>query len=1273
MASVGVPQPEAVLVLQELRQRVGAPSGRQLSACVESKSATTMFNVYTGRGSHRRDTVRSFVVACLEYARRYHVDSQLAPEHRQVAYWLQRYDEAVKASRQEVRGSGGGERNLRTGQSVRTRYVAQVRRIAPEELVDRGTELAELARFCTSAETAGRYWWWRAPAWSGKTALMSWFVLHPPEGVRVVSFFVTARFFSQNNRAAFIDNVLDQLLSLLDQDLPSLLTESTREMHLLQLLTEGAEACRDRDEQLVFVVDGLDEDRGVTVGADAHSIAALLPAQLPAGMRVIVAGRDNPPIPTDVPNTHPLREPGVVRALEPSPCAEAIRVDMERELKSLMLGTATERDLLGVLAAAGGGLSAEDLAELTTMSTWSIRDHLRTVTGRSFASRERHNQPGGAAEEVYQLGHQELQVMAVDMLRPAELEEYRLRLHKWAERYQTQGWPATTPEYLLRDYFDMLNASGDLRRMIDCATDIARHDRLRDLSGGDVLALSEISKAHERIPASHPPDLVAAARLAVHRDYLADRNAEVPVDLPTVWVLLHNPDRGEALARSLSSTYQQCQALALVTDALLETGEQQRAVDVINYAETLARRRADHQHVGLRAVAAMMVKIGEFDRAEALAHCLAGADNHKWAVEPVAEALVKANELGRAEQLAQSLNDPMERDEAEVAVAKATAEAGDRARAVMMLNDVEDRLGSFIYPGERNKVAVALAGARAWTGELERAKQIALSIRDFYPRIKALISVADAVAATSEPNIARGIAYQVEDELYSRPRYGWMLGSLIDVWIKVGDIARAEQLALALTDPFGERRALEPVTLAWVKDGKLAQAERLASSLTDLDERDRVHAVIARTLAEAGNLVRAEQFAKALTNSYRKCTALTVLARELVEAEDREHAVEIVSEAELLAQSQTDAIGQVRRWTALAVALVEVDEQQRATKAVSRAEPLVHLISDDGWQLGAWQQVINAMARAGDLARAKMLADSFVDLLLQSAAVTAIAEAAAAMGDAVEAENLLNSYFTPDYFDPDNEYFDEIAYGYAAASVAKALVDANETEYALKVIDRAVTVIDPNGETIGSLIDAMVKAGDLTRARRMTEHIDNLYSQIETLASIAEALAKRGQLKRAVRIINQAEKSFRDIKGPIGADRQCSVLTALARALDEAGERTRAVNMIDRTEALAGTIADSFKRNWALKLVADALIKVDALNRAEAIADLMTDSDRQRQVLTTLTQLRYASTPEVGIAQALTFNRWHTQLESLVQHSPEVVVAIFDELALLQTRNPIAL
>lgn len=123
--------------------------------------------------------------------------------------------------------------DLRTSAPVRSRYHLQVHRIAPRTLIGRSAELDELTVFCTSPEPFASYWWWRADAWSGKSALMSWFALHPPAGVRVVSFFVTARLHGQNDRSAFIDNVMEQLLALLGGDVPQFLGESTRDAHLL--------------------------------------------------------------------------------------------------------------------------------------------------------------------------------------------------------------------------------------------------------------------------------------------------------------------------------------------------------------------------------------------------------------------------------------------------------------------------------------------------------------------------------------------------------------------------------------------------------------------------------------------------------------------------------------------------------------------------------------------------------------------------------------------------------------------------------------------------------------------------------------------------------------------------------------------------------------------------------------------------------------------------------------------------------------------------------
>src|SRR5436305_565905 len=207
---------------------------------------------------------------------------------------------------------------------------------------DRDAELAELATFCTAADQ-GPYVWWQAEAWAGKSALLSWFVLHPPAGVRVVSFFVTARLADQDDRVAFIDAVSSQLAEVLGRTLSGQVSGAMREAYLLDSLRAAAEASRRRGQRLILLVDGLDEDQGVVAGPDAYSIAALLPQRPPGGMRIVVAGRPHPAIPADVPDGHPLRDPAVVRVLDRSVHAQVVRVDAERGLKRLLHGTPDEQ------------------------------------------------------------------------------------------------------------------------------------------------------------------------------------------------------------------------------------------------------------------------------------------------------------------------------------------------------------------------------------------------------------------------------------------------------------------------------------------------------------------------------------------------------------------------------------------------------------------------------------------------------------------------------------------------------------------------------------------------------------------------------------------------------------------------------------------------------------------------------------------------------------------------------------------------------------------
>ena len=196
------------------------------------------------------------------------------------------------------------------------------------------------------------------------------------------------------------------------QPAPPALPESTQEVFLLGLLRQTAGMCAEGGRRLVLVVDGLDEDRGVTTGPNAHSIAGFLPADPPHGMRVIVPAAE-PADPDDVPGWHPLRDPQVIRDLADSGYARDVERLSRQELRRLLRGPAAARDVLGLVAAANGGLSASDLEELTGSPLWDVEEILHSSGGRTFTRRP-HQWGPGAVPETYSLGHEKLQAAAVD-------------------------------------------------------------------------------------------------------------------------------------------------------------------------------------------------------------------------------------------------------------------------------------------------------------------------------------------------------------------------------------------------------------------------------------------------------------------------------------------------------------------------------------------------------------------------------------------------------------------------------------------------------------------------------------------------------------------------------------------------------------------------------------------------------------------------------------------------------------------------------------------
>ncbi len=416
---------------------------------------------------------------------------------------------------------------------------------------------------------------------------------------------------------------------------------------LHHLLHQSAGVVQGKGQRLVLVVDGLDEDGSSAAGLS--SIASMLPKHLDYGAKVIVSGRRNPGLPTDVPADHPLRRDEVVRTLSASQHAKNVKESAEGELQHQLRGPEVRRDVLGLLVAAKDGLTVGDLAELTGLVPYELDWISRTAIGRTFVSQPALSSTG-AAETIFIIAHDELGKEAARALGPVRLKGYHDRLDEWADSYRARGWPPDTPANLLRGYPEMLRQQHDDQELMILAADGSRHDRMLAASGGDVDALAEIDAALAAAVTQQVPDLTLVARVAYQRDRLRDRNTQIPAELPVAWARLGQHSRAEALARSIVRTRPRVQALAGVGEVYAEAGLADAADRLLDEANVLADASSDphERHWALGVVAGGLARAGHSARAEDMAIAIPDSYSQVRALASVAAGLARAGDYDRA-------------------------------------------------------------------------------------------------------------------------------------------------------------------------------------------------------------------------------------------------------------------------------------------------------------------------------------------------------------------------------------------------------------------------------------------------------------------------------------------------------------------------------------------------------------------------------------------------------------------------------------------------
>lgn len=970
----------------------------------------------------------------------------------------------------QIRDVYGDVFHLTESPVPRSTYREQiVQRLAPKSLIDRDAELDELAAFCRSSGDEG-YLWLQAPAWAGKTALMSSFVLRPPPGVRLVSFFITARHAWQAELLTFIRVVGEQLAEVLEEPLPAGFSPETGEAHLLDMLERAAEHCQQAGDRLVLVVDGLDEDQGLTVGPDRHSIAAVLPAGPPDGLRVIVSGRSHPPLPVDVPRGHPLRWAASTRTLSRSPHARVVQEDLERELDRLLLdGGDEQRALLGLLVAAGGGLTPDDLADLTETSVRQVLRYLTASIGRTLIPLGR---PEDAGDWGYILAHEELQRKATSWIGSKRVAAYRDQLHEWAERHRSQGWRTKTPRYLLSGYFALLRDTQDHARMMECATDTARLDRMFQLERSDFSALAEIAITQDAVAGSVEPDLAGLAVLAIVREQLRSRSDRVPPGLPVVWQLCGDTDRAVALARSISWHVARTRVLGGLSRSLFLSGDVERATVIVDDVLTGIRSLRDPVE---RAVSMSL-----------LVEALAGSGDpgllDRLIEEAIADASFTSNVGIRSDIWSRLLRSS----------AWHRTSLAERAEAAIRSGDESD------YDPEFHLVKVSraiadIAEAAAAGGDYAGAARLAQSLPEGWLRDWALSRTVVAMSERCSGTAVDGIT--------------WPGGA-------VALCAEADRLASRIRDHYERGIALARLARAVAGTGDTSWARRLARRC---ERTARMISSPSRSASVLTELLLAGVFAATKRAALVRSVERLVVTPEEPYADEHRWTAAIVSAIAQAVIGKTD-----QAWIFEVAARAALPPMANAFDP--HGNPQTAALAGLLGELGADDDPAGATVLAGHVSE---IAESVTDLGSQGKVLAGLAERLAGHGRTVQAERLARSIL--DVRDRADALTSVASAAARAGDAAVAGNLAEEVELMVRAIqDPASTV-----EQVVELSVAVAAAGDHGRAAALTElaernirRVDNSYTRVDLMFTLSRAMCAIGDFGGAQKLITEGVSSW---------------------------------------------------------------------------------------------------------------------------------------------------
>ncbi|MET9971927.1 hypothetical protein ABZZ80_40085, partial [Streptomyces sp. NPDC006356] len=571
--------------------------------------------------------------------------------------------------------------------------------------------------------------------------------------------------------------------------------------------------------------------------------------------------------------------------------------------------------------------------------------------------------------------------------------------------YRERDWPADTPDYLLRGYAAMLADSRMVTELVACATDRARHARMLSRTGGDAAALAEIGAAQDTVFGQETPDLRSLGVLAVHQGLLSGRNAALPTALPTVWAVLGDFARAEALAGAAPEAQTRAALLTDLVERAGHAGEETRAAHLVKRVTATVRNITNSwlRNEALVCLATVLTEAGLMERATAVIGSLPDGQHRTAALksvkvlagtgrdEPlhalidqvvrpeeqedawraVAEVWAGHGRVAEAEQLAATLTSRAQAFALE-SVVWAHAAAGEHGKAEATATAIPDR---FLKERALKRVAVELAKA----GRYERAEAIVDGISEPMLRGAGLEQLAETAATV----VARGDAGAEDRTLAARL---WACACAfadaepdpefrVDAWTRLVSIAavaagpaqmhrladRTEMVARTLKRPYRASHALSNLAVALAQAGAYDRAEELLRTLSSYTAQETARSVI-EVAVRRGHHERAA----ALVRSGESAVVQDVLLLAMVHALRKEgHLPQATAAARTLRSPYRRAEGLGE----LALAVAESGEHDRAAELAVEAEREARSFIDPVEEGRSLTALLRALTVAGDRTR----------------------------------------------------------------------------------------------------------------------------------------------------------------------------------------------------------------------------------------------------------------------------------------------------------------